>query len=402
FRDNRTHTVFELAGAAANTYAGDTHVDGATLLLLNKAATNGAIPGPLIIGDSFDSGATVRLLRAQQIAAADVFIGPTSLLDLDGFDDTIGALFLLGGAVQTGGGTLLLGGNLTAMASDRTANISGRLSFGTEPRDVLVARGSVSPDLRITAQIVGGHGFVKEGQGQLLLTGLNTYIGQTTINNGLLWIASPTSGLGRTASPAILNAGTLRLENATVDGKTLIMNGPNARLESAFNSSWTGDIALAPDTTIAVDNGLLDLSGLISGSGDLIKEGEGTLLFSGDRLNTFAGDLFAQAGIVRLEKDARPAFVGTIHIGDGVGTDVVLYGAPDQARRAIVNGSGLLDLNGFDDFLFGLVLNGGGDVSTARARWASRPITVSRWRLARAAPIRRSSRAAWNSPPASP
>src|SRR5262249_35988874 len=107
--------VVELAGTAANTYAGLTQGPLGTLKV-NKPAGVTAGPGAPALGGADASAGVVTLLAAQQIAdSAAVTItgggGFFGTLNLNGFAETIGSLSGTGGHVLLGGGALTTGAN---------------------------------------------------------------------------------------------------------------------------------------------------------------------------------------------------------------------------------------------------------------------------------------------------
>src|SRR6185436_8074730 len=92
----------KFSGPTANTYGGPTIVYAGTLVL-NKPAGVNAILGNI----SIQPGAVLRLGARDQMAnTAAVGITGTGLFDLNGFDETIGALSLSGATIETGTGTL--------------------------------------------------------------------------------------------------------------------------------------------------------------------------------------------------------------------------------------------------------------------------------------------------------
>jgi fibronectin-binding autotransporter adhesin len=104
------------------------------------------------------------------------------------------------------------------------------------------------------------------------------------------------------------------------------------------------------------------ISGGIAGTGSLTKVGAGTLTLSGGANNVFSGPFTINAGTVIFNKTAGlRAFGGTLTIGDGVGVDTVQYLASNQSQlpSPVINSSGVLDLNGFNDAYQNLTMNGG-------------------------------------------
>ena len=110
--------------------------------------------------------------------------------------------------------------------------------------------------------ITGSTTFTKSGDGILILSGTNTYTGATTIS-----------------------AGTLRVSGALDDTAITISSGATYDVDANDAvSSVTGagaiDIASSVTLTIGADNSSTTLSGVISGDGNLIKVGIGTITLS--------------------------------------------------------------------------------------------------------------------------
>jgi autotransporter-associated beta strand protein len=61
-------------------------------------------------------------------------------------------------------------------------------------------------------------------------------------------------------------------------------------------------------------NGPLNLSGIISGSGTLIKTGTGTLTFSGNKVNTYSGQTTVNQGTLLLSRSTSNAIPAALTI----------------------------------------------------------------------------------------
>ncbi|MFD1297217.1 autotransporter domain-containing protein [Lysobacter gummosus] len=144
----------------------------------------------------------------------------------------------------------------------------GELSIGTPQASIFID--SFTSAL-IDAPIVGTGGLNMLGNGDLVLTGANTYAGDTTLSGGRLW----------TANDGSLGGGALRFA-----GGTLVVQG------SGFATSR--DIEIATNgSRIQLQGGevpRLDLKGNVSGTGTLQVSGRGGVLFS-HRNDNFSGGI---------------------------------------------------------------------------------------------------------------
>ncbi|RUR08515.1 autotransporter-associated beta strand repeat-containing protein [Legionella sp. km772] len=149
----------------------------------------------------------------------------------------LGTLILGNAANNYTGGTLVLGGTVQAMSS-------------TLPGDVSVNSGAFltfaqNTDGTYTGVISGAGNVIKEGNGTITLTGIQSYTGQTTINQG---------GIQGTTSS---------LNNHSVTTST-----SNTAL--IFNQNFNGNY-----------------SGSLTGAGALVKYGSGTVVMTG--ASTYTG-----------------------------------------------------------------------------------------------------------------
>jgi autotransporter-associated beta strand protein len=350
------------SGSGANTYSGDTVVNTGQLQLAKTISTAGIVNGTLTIGD--DIGASdadiVREMGANQInSAVPITINSSGLLDLNGFNDALGALTFSGGHLTTGTGIATLTGNVTADTNaSNFARIDGNI-FASSTRTYNVLQGTFSPDLRITAAVSGAGGITKIGPGEMSLTSSNSYTGLTIVSAGFFDVEDDFA-LGAISSGTIVSNGAVigLLFGIHVGLEPLTLNGPGTSIFGALNSdfgsnSWAGPITLGTNSTISVfTNEFLNLSGPISGTGDITKIGGGTLIFSGGTANTYSGSTFMNEGTLQLSKTVTDGGIPhDLFVGDGVGpavSDVVrLTGNAQIATVSDVTiaTSGLLDLN---------------------------------------------------------
>ncbi len=383
-------------GTGHNTYSGDTVVS-AGLLYLSKNQGVRAVPGNLIIGNGATGPATARFNRSGMMnASAIITVNANGLLDLNGNNQTLPRLNLNdGGDVQTGAGTLSFtaGGvvsvgtlNAPQVGLRSGASISGKialpildyLTFEVAPYGAAPFPGE-GPELNVSAVIRDAGNITKTGAGALRLGGANTFndappnfSGDVVVNGGTL-IAAHATALGGTAGWTFVNnsASLALLEGITITGENLYLNSdhPRALDNIAGDNTWTGPISLTRDTTVASSlDWSLTTSGVIGGAGRLTKVGAGVLWLSGTANNSHAGDTLVDEGWLGL---AKSAFVRAVPqnliIGRPAGGAfaAALHVSTDQIwGQVTVNPGGGLNLNGYQEYIGNLTLNGGGDVFT--------------------------------------
>ncbi len=252
------------SGNSANSYQGQTTLGTDTLLYLNKSSGN-AVPGNLSIA----SGSRVTLNGNNQIAdSSTTTVNSNGRLLLQGFSETISSLILNSGIVDSdvegalllGNGLLTINGTVTATSTDasKSAEIRGHLLIGSTTKTFTVNDGPAFNDLNVSAEISGGGGIIKNGNGILLFTGNNTYSGLTTVDAGTLRVHGnqPQSGV-------IVN--NARLSGNGTIGALTANNGATIRpggLSDTGILRVEGDVLLNPGSIFQVF-----LDGPIAGSG---------------------------------------------------------------------------------------------------------------------------------------
>ena len=394
--------TLELAGTGENVITGQTTVVQGTLVL-NKDRSGTATPMPflanLVIGDNRDGvpvgeAAKVVLQGRSQIpdvnwqrtGVTSMTIYSTGTLDLNGYDDQVGNLTMWIGRssaaqVMTGAGTLSLLGDVTvsgfqgSSGASPAATISGKLDLGvsftgaggTTQRNFNIgdtALGNIDPDLIISA-VVSGVSYqtlTKSGGGTLLLSGANTYAGQTRITAGVLDIGND-KAFGN-SSLVELTGGTntiVRAVNAsdqpysreianpiTVDGDFSVFGSGCLTFLAPVTLTASRTINIVdPDQVTTFEAGVGE--GMFTGAG-LTKRGRGELAIAGP--STFTGALSIgssnsqEAGTVRFVRDgALLNNFNTITVNQG--GDLILDNTatriedrlPDQAAITLTGGT---------------------------------------------------------------
>ncbi len=345
-------------GAYTQTTANSTNfiITNPTAIGLVGTNTTGSSVGnlailPYAIGDAsatglgtgfvtYDSTRGIRLLASDEYASSvsaattsgssDVNVKLTSV-DTLATSGTINSLLISSGTLN-GAAVKLAAGALLATGSGNQVN-SSTLDFGT--REGIV---TVNNDLLVSGTITGSGGLTKSGAGVLTLGGSNTYTGATTLNQGVLNIASAT-GLGSSSSIAF-NGGNLQVSGATTSATT-------AAIISLNNVST--------NNSITVDKGAnLTLNGVISGSGALNVNGQGAITFGGS--NTYRGGLNITSGTV-FSNNLSALGQGNVSVVGATGTAFV------QLQQSLVINPG-----------YGLTIGGTtgapGIVDTGTGTWA--------------------------------
>ncbi|HLX62659.1 MAG TPA: PKD domain-containing protein [Planctomycetota bacterium] len=319
------------------TYGGLTTVAAGTMALNSNTAT--IVPAALQIGDGSGAvnSAVVRLLQLSEISnSSDVSILADGLLDLNGFNETVGTTTLTGGNITLGAGNLFTGlltmnsatissttgtlnllGNIVAPAGSAAGStITAPISLNGATRTMTINSGNVQPELAITGIISNGGssaGILKNGTGTLDLLGSasNTFTGTTTIDKGVLRMNTSVGTIlqgpiviGNNVDAA--NSAILRELNSSdvAPASTILINASglfdlNDHSDSVGPLSGTGNIALGTAMlSISGDATSTTFDGLVSGTGGIAKFGTGTQTFT--KNNTYTGLTLVTGGVLAI------------------------------------------------------------------------------------------------------
>lgn len=244
-------------------------------------------------------------------------------------------------------GTFDTNGNdqtLNKLQNNGTITNSGRYDAKLTLNNVTAADATTFAGKILDGTGGGKLAVAKTGAGTLTLTGANTYSGGTTLAAGTLEIGNDKA----------LGTGTVTVTGAT----TTIARGAGADYKIA------NDVNLG-DKTLTLLNGhgvgsSFTLSGVISGTGSLIKDGSGEVILTG--ANTYSGATTVNGGQLSLtntflaQKDITVNGGGTLNntgnltIADGVQLNAVAnsvtndgkiytYAKSDATKAALVAGS---------------------------------------------------------------
>ncbi len=322
------------------TYTGATTVNGG-ILDLNIGGGTGAIRSSLTV----NSGASVVVSAANGLGNTqnNRVTGITlngSTLDFQNTGNnslTSGVLTMTGATVtgttnsnfdlrNHGAGSTNIVTNASAVTS--VINVT-RLGLPGNSASITVASGTTPSqiDLHISSNIInnagtGGSGagtnsITKLGAGRLLLSGTNTFTGETLVNAGSILLGN-TLALG--SSPVNLNGGSV-LFDSTVTSKEFTFG----HLRGVGNLTLSNNAATPEAISLSVGGALGDAtySGILSGLGAITKTGTGTLTLAGS--NTYSGTTTLMAGTLALASTGRTG-TGSVIISTGttiLGTGLV-------------------------------------------------------------------------------
>ena len=263
------------------------------------------------------------------------------------------------------GSRLNLNGDLTTFAAPTEAGFFGESGTGTGTREITlgaatrtftVADGAVLNDLRIDFPLVGtltpgSNAIIKDGPGKLLLAGVNTITGDTTILDGTLMLSGSLSGshiiveggtlagIG-TAGAITVNGGTLApgASIGTMPAASLALNGGGTfalEIDTNFVSadlvSLGGNLTLS--TSVAPMLTITDLGGNIA----LVPENVFTFITYG---GTWNGGIFNVAGVGPVADDATFIFGANEYKLDynAGGNSVALITVPEPTTPLLILG----------------------------------------------------------------
>jgi fibronectin-binding autotransporter adhesin len=307
-----------------NTYTGTTSVTAGTLAL---GVTNALAAGSLTVNGG--------------------------ILDIAGFNDSLGLVTLTSGTIQ--GTTGVLSGTAFTVSSG------------------------------LVSAILSGTNLTKTTTGTVTLTGANTYTGTTGITAGVLNVQNSLALGGTSAGSTVSSGAALQLQGGiAVGNEALTLSGSGVANNGALRSisgtnSYAGAITLATASRINSDANLLTLSGNVTstnlgltvggtgnttisgtlglGSGSLIKDGTGTLTLSA--ANTYTGTTGINAGVVNIRN--------ALALGGTAGSVTVASGAALELQGNIAVGAEPLTISGSGIATTGALRNISGTNSYAGA-----------------------------------
>ena len=292
-------------GTSNSTYTGLTTITGQTSV---------ALLGNTALGSTAATAGTVLSGGSTLILSGGITIG-TELLTVTGA--SLGG----GDAIRNLAGTSTWQGAITLLPSP-----SGDINSTFD-----VAQGQ----LTLSGAISGVNDLNKTGNGNLTLSGNNTFTGQTNIEQGDLSIGSA-QALGSLLGGTTVSSGAVLTiaAAATINPELLTLNGggnpsgtgataTTGALFAASKATWTGNIILGAGTAIGGTTGLT-ITGNVSGA-DLTELGSVALTLMAN--STFAGSLTLSSGTLTLSNASANLGATTIGTGDDPDTQQCRHSA---------------------------------------------------------------------------
>ncbi len=257
---------------------------------------------------------------------------------------------------------------------------------------------------------------ITSGTGRLTLSGANTFSGDLTIGSGTTLLATNNDALGSGGgTTTVQSGGTLELTGGiTVDSETgitlagtgtagqgaVLSSSGNNVLDSTFTLSGATTVTATADTltlgsqvnsyefdlngydlTLNTDGGNITVESDLTGVGDIIKNGSGTLLLNHgeayipDFLLSPDTDFYLNDGLTILNtyNNDNAGMRGEVIVGDGVGaagSAVLQQGLYESgvdissnlisdSSNITINADGYWDLQGHKEVINNLTMNGG-------------------------------------------
>lgn len=239
-------------------------------------------------------------------------ISPTSLLLECGS---------VSGSEISGNGTLSLGGNVTVSnmgTGSSGAFVKVPVVLGNNCTFLVEDDETEETDLTMSGMLSGTNGLIKDGAGTMLLSGLSSYSGKTSILDGTLTINSlqnVSGGSSALGAPATIANGTIDISETgmlvyTGSGHTsnrvINLTGSGGSIDASGSGTLTltGGVTGNKNELVLTGIGSGTQSGAIAtGSGLLTKTGEGDWTLSGN--NTYTGTTTVASGTLILGASER-------------------------------------------------------------------------------------------------
>ncbi|MES2826049.1 MAG: Ig-like domain-containing protein, partial [Pseudomonadota bacterium] len=277
-----------LNGALFTVTGSGVTITNAIVLNLDSTVSNA---NAVTFSGGISGGSTLTKAGAGTLTLSGANSGAWSALVTDG-------TLAISAANNLGSGTLSLDGGALEITGSSFFTLSNNIDL--TGAGTIIATGDAS----LNGDISGAGTLTKTGLALFTLGGNNTYTGATIISAGALVLDVDTA-LGSTAAGTTVSSGaTLQLSEGVTTADALTLSGAGigvggAALYSAGNSTISGTVTLAADTSINISNSCTQtLSNVVSGGFGLTKLNLGTLILS--NINTYTGATNVSGGTLSV------------------------------------------------------------------------------------------------------
>jgi autotransporter-associated beta strand protein len=350
-----------LAISTQQSYLGGTTVNGGVLDLTGGGGSGGTIRGTVTV----NTGAILKLSNTDSLgfnndatAVNTVNLVGGTLTSAAGTNQSTTAKFYLTGGTIDGTINLDLFSNNSSITTYASANPStiSVTTMNLRQNDTVfdVANGDAANDLLISSTIgngsTGNHAMIKNGSGTMKLTGISSFTGNVTVNNGVLDLTEGvlySSAFNNTNIVTVNTGGTLKLNSFGYSasaslgqlsdyGARRVINGGVIEVKSGtqsvgndFNVGTNGgtfrynpavttsaltltgnansNISLSGPLTVE-SIGIVTIGEVIDGTGSLTKTGANTLILTAT--NAYSGNTTVSEGILQIGSGGTTGTLG--------------------------------------------------------------------------------------------
>ncbi len=314
--------VFDGSGAADTRFIGNS---GSVTTFDSLSLT--AMTGTTIVSsaDSFVLGGNSTTVSTVRVGAGGLALNGSIVALNQGTGSTQGSRLVLDGDVTTTGSAASSISKVGGSINKADVELSSTAGDHVRTFDIGGGGADLTVGVAITNGAATNGGIVKEGAGVLILTGANTYTGNTTVSEGVLTIATTGAlpGWDTSGRYSVASGATLAVRNAVTDGNVTTM---------LTTTNFAAGSSIGFDTSTANRTYALTLENTAQGSLGLTKLGANNLVLTGP--NTYSGETNVLQGALIINGDQSAASgavvvsAGATLGGDGtVGGDTVISGS---------------------------------------------------------------------------